>query len=41
MIILNNIKTESHGAVGFRLSYSSKLHDLIKIVSEENIYKGA
>ena len=38
---LNNIKTESHGAVGFRLSYSSKLHDLIKIVSEENIYKGA
>lgn len=37
---LNNIKTDGKGAVGFRVEYSDHLHDLIKIVSNENIYKG-
>lgn len=37
---LNNIKTTGPGAVGFRLNYDKKLHDLIKIVSDENEYKG-
>ena len=37
---LNNIKTTGPGAVGFRISYDEHVHDLIKLVSEENIYKG-
>lgn len=37
---LNNIKNSGHGAVGFRLPYSKELHDLVKIVSDENIFKG-
>jgi hypothetical protein len=37
---LNNIKTAGPGAVGFRIPYDEHVHDLIKIVSEENIYKG-
>lgn len=37
---LNNIKTTGPGAVGFRINYDEKVHDLIKIVSEENLYKG-
>lgn len=37
---LNNIKTDGKGAVGFRVRYDEHLHDLIKIVSDENIYKG-
>lgn len=37
---LNNIKNSVHGAVGFRLPYSEELHDLVKTVSDENIYKG-
>lgn len=37
---LNNIKTTGPGAVGFRISYDEHVHDLIKLVSDENIYKG-
>ncbi|MBE6486269.1 MAG: hypothetical protein E7Z85_05460 [Methanosphaera stadtmanae] len=37
---LNNIKTTGPGAVGFRISYDEHVHDLIKIVSDENLYKG-
>lgn len=37
---LNNIKTTGPGAVGFRVEYSDHLHDLIKLVSNENTYKG-
>lgn len=37
---LNNIKTDGKGAVGFRTKYTDHLHDLIKIISNENIYKG-
>lgn len=37
---LNNIKTDTKGAVGFRVKYTDHLHDLIKLVSNENIYKG-
>lgn len=37
---LNNIKTTGPGAVGFRVPYDEKLHNLIKIVSDENEYKG-
>ena len=37
---LNNIKTTGPGAVGFRIPYDEHVHDLIKIVSEENQYKG-
>ena len=37
---LNNIKTTGPGAVGFRIKYDEKVHDLIKIVSDENYYKG-
>ena len=37
---LNNIKTQQKGAVGFRVKYSKHLHDLIKIVSDNNLYKG-
>lgn len=37
---LNNIKTTGPGAVGFRIDYDEHVHDLIKIVSEENLYKG-
>lgn len=37
---LNNIKTTGPGAVGFRIAYDEHVHELIKIVSEENIYKG-
>ncbi|WP_455644639.1 hypothetical protein [Methanosphaera sp.] len=37
---LNNIKTEGPGAVGFRVAYNEELHELIKIVSNENQYKG-
>lgn len=37
---LNNIKTTGPGAVGFRISYDEHVHDLIKLVSDENLYKG-
>lgn len=37
---LNNIKTSGPGAVGFRIKYDEHVHDLIKIVSDENLYKG-
>ncbi len=37
---LNNIKTTGPGAVGFRIPYDEHVHDLIKIVSDENLYKG-
>lgn len=37
---LNNIKTTGPGAVGFRISYDEHVHDLIKIISDENLYKG-
>lgn len=37
---LNNIKTTGPGAVGFRIPYDEHVHDLIKIVSEGNLYKG-
>ena len=37
---LNNIKTTFPGAVGFRIPYDEHVHDLIKIVSDENLYKG-
>ena len=37
---LNNIKTSGPGAVGFRIAYDERVHDLIKLVSEENLYKG-
>lgn len=37
---LNNIKTTGPGAVGFRISYDEHVHDLIKLLSDENIYKG-
>ena len=37
---LNNIKTTGPGAVGFRISYDEHVNDLIKLVSDENIYKG-
>jgi len=37
---LNNIKTTGPGAVGFRIDYDEHVHDLIKLVSDENIYKG-
>lgn len=37
---LNNIKTTGPGAVGFRIPYDEHVHNLIKIVSEENTYKG-
>lgn len=37
---LNNIKTDGPGAVGFRVPYDEELHNLIKIFSNENIYKG-
>ncbi len=36
---LNNIKTTGPGAVGFRIPYDEHVHDLIKLVSEENLYK--
>lgn len=37
---LNNIKTSGPGAVGFRIAYDEEVHELIKIVSNENQYKG-
>ncbi len=37
---LNNIKTTGPGAVGFRLPYDEDLHTLIKIFTDENLYKG-
>ncbi|AWX32477.1 hypothetical protein [Methanosphaera sp. BMS] len=38
---INNIEIDNAGgAVGFKVSYSDEVHDLIKIVSEENIYSG-
>ncbi len=37
---LNNIKTTGPGAVGFRIPYDEHVHDLIKLVSEDNLYKG-
>lgn len=37
---LNNIKTTGPGAVGFRIPYDEHVHSLIKIISDENIYKG-
>ena len=37
---INNIKTSGPGAVGFRVPYDDELHELIKIFSNENIYKG-
>ncbi|RAP53318.1 MAG: hypothetical protein BZ138_01295 [Methanosphaera sp. rholeuAM270] len=37
---LNNIKTSGPGAVGFRIPYEEHVHDLIKLVSDENYYKG-
>ncbi|MCD7781546.1 MAG: hypothetical protein LUG89_02465 [Methanosphaera sp.] len=36
---VNNIKTDGPGAVGLRLPYSEKLHNLIKIFSDDNLYK--
>ena len=38
---INNIKTSGPGAVGFRVPYDDELHELIKIFSNENIYKGS
>ena len=38
---INNIKTSGPGAVGFRVPYNDELHELIKIFSNENIYKGS
>ena len=38
---INNIEIDNAGgAVGFEVAYSDEVHDLIKIVSEENIYSG-
>ena len=38
---INNIEIDNAGgAVGFKVAYSDEVHDLIKIVSEENIYSG-
>lgn len=38
---INNIEIDNAGgAVGFKVEYSDEIHDLIKIVTEENIYSG-
>lgn len=38
---INNIEIDNAGgAVGFKVEYSDEIHELIKIVSEENIYSG-
>ena len=38
---INNIQIDNAGgAVGFKVDYSDEVHDLIKIVTEENIYSG-
>lgn len=38
---MNNIEIEeAGGAIGFKVAYDEKIHELIKIVSEENEYSG-
>lgn len=38
---MNNIEIEeAGGAIGFKVPYDEKIHELIKIVSEENEYSG-
>lgn len=38
---INNIEIENAGgAIGFKVPYSEEVHELIKIVSEENVYSG-
>ncbi|RAP54175.1 MAG: hypothetical protein BZ137_03695 [Methanosphaera sp. rholeuAM130] len=38
---INNIEIDNAGgAVGFKVDYSDEIHELIKIVTEENIYSG-
>jgi hypothetical protein len=38
---MNNIEIEeAGGAIGFKIPYDEHVHDLIKIVSEENEYSG-
>ncbi|MDO5825926.1 MAG: hypothetical protein Q4Q22_06060, partial [Methanosphaera sp.] len=38
---INNIEIDNAGgAVGFKVDYSDEIHELIKIVTEENVYSG-
>lgn len=38
---INNIEIrDAGGAIGYKVDYSDEVHDLIKIVSDENIYSG-
>jgi len=37
---LNNVETPEGGAIGYRVMYNSGLDELVRIVSEDNLYTG-